>query len=223
MTLHWNHILLSFMGPEISGQLPRWWAAVSSREKMDTSRSGMLWPTSRHGRDSKWNCNLDGIFMYSSISYYHNICSYLAIWLSSYLAIYWPVSLYHDQSIYRYLLLSIMIFHYLSLSLSIYLDVLFKMISHGTIICHRATVRATVHATVRATEPQEGQSREQKISEISAKLNELKRHHQSLLQKQKARPKKKGKEKQICGHMLYGNRVIMMMMMVINGYYIMVI
>lgn len=31
----------------------------------------------------------------------------------------------------------------------------------------------------------EGQSREQKISEISAKLNELKRHHQSLLQKQK--------------------------------------
>ena len=32
---------------------------------------------------------------------------------------------------------------------------------------------------------QEGQSREQKISEISAKLNELKRHHQTLLQKQK--------------------------------------
>lgn len=33
---------------------------------------------------------------------------------------------------------------------------------------------------------QEGQSREQKISEITAKLNELKRYHQTLLQKQKA-------------------------------------
>ncbi|CAK9113337.1 Laminin subunit alpha-2 (Laminin M chain) (Laminin-12 subunit alpha) (Laminin-2 subunit alpha) (Laminin-4 subunit alpha) (Merosin heavy chain) [Durusdinium trenchii] len=31
----------------------------------------------------------------------------------------------------------------------------------------------------------EGQSREQKISELSSKLNELKRHHQTLLQKQK--------------------------------------